>query len=70
MRIRVYSIKDGKAQFGIRYDDEKRFAPVNDLYDPIVFANCREVYLYENCGLLGFLKHEVIADYEVDQEVV
>ncbi|WAX14623.1 hypothetical protein ECO340P2_00081 [Escherichia phage ECO340P2] len=62
MRIRVYMIDDS---FGVRYDDEKRFAPISGIHPLSVLAACRDKYLYEACNHFGF---ELLSDVEFNEE--
>lgn len=62
MRIRVYVIDES---FGVRYDDERRFAPMCGIHAPSILAACRDGYLYEACSSFGF---ELISDVEFNEE--
>lgn len=66
MRIRVYMLDEQAGEIGVRYDEEKRFAPMTQLQTPDIFAACREGYSYEGCRNFGRFK--VISDVEFNEE--
>lgn len=62
MRIRIYVIEN---YFGIRYDDERRFAPMCSVQPPGILASLRKDYSYEACNSFGF---ELLSDVEFNEE--
>ncbi|MCJ8478651.1 hypothetical protein MOO17_11480 [Escherichia coli] len=62
MRIRIYIIDDS---FGVRYDDERRFAPMSSVHPPSILASLRKDYSYETCNSFGF---EILSDIEFNEE--
>ena len=66
MRIRVYMLDEQAGEIGVRYDEEKRFAPMTQIQTPDVFADCRDQYFYEDCR--NFNRFKIIFDVEFTKE--